>query len=217
MSMPKKENITKYQQLIFDKIEPKIYPWRFITDPYKVLISEFMLHRTRANQVVPVYCSVIEKYPTIDTFVQEKPEILTDQMESLGLFWRITGMIKAIEILFKQFNQVPSDYASLIEVEGIGPYIAGAVVCFSKNKPMALIDTNTVRVTGRVFGLDLRGEARRRKIVKETIEFVTPENNPRRYYYSLIDLAHQICHKTNPDCQNCPINLICQFYQSTPA
>lgn len=27
------------------------YPWRETTDPYRIIVAEFMLHRTRADQV----------------------------------------------------------------------------------------------------------------------------------------------------------------------
>ena len=76
---------------------------------------------------------------------------------------------------------------------------------FSKNEPVTLIDTNTVRVTGRVLGLDLSGEARRRKEVKEAIAEIVDPKNPRDFYYSMIDLAHNICTPSKPDCRNCPL------------
>ena len=31
------------------------YPWRKTTDPFKILIAEMMLQRTKADQVRPVY------------------------------------------------------------------------------------------------------------------------------------------------------------------
>ena len=41
------------------------YPWRHTREPYRIMIAEFMLHRTRADQVVPVYIEFIGKYPDV--------------------------------------------------------------------------------------------------------------------------------------------------------
>lgn len=198
-------------QKILSTVDIKNYPWRYLEDPYKILISEFMLHRTRADQVAPVFEVFIKTHPTIISFFEDKRESIKEQLDSLGLFWRIRKMIGAINELYDSYSNVPADYEALIRIDGIGPYIAGAVVCFSKNQPVALIDTNTVRVVGRVFGLDLEGEPRRRKEVRETIEDVTPNENPREFYYAMIDLAHELCHINNPDCEICPLKTICTY------
>jgi len=211
MAVPEYSKIKAYHKSLKENIEPKNYPWRFVNDPYKVLVSEFMLHRTRADQVAPVYEAFIERYPDIEDFVQEREDAIFDQLKSLGLFWRINGLIRAVNQLYENYREIPLDYGILIEIEGIGPYIAGAVVCFAANKPLPLIDTNTVRVVGRVFGLDLRGEARRRKEIKNAIAATTPDENLRSYYYSVIDLAHEICHVKKPECSHCPLKKICEF------
>jgi A/G-specific adenine glycosylase len=124
-------------------------------------------------------------------------------------------MIKALNYLWENYHEVPTDFDQLISVEGIGQYIAGATVCFSKNEPVVLVDTNTVRVVGRVFGLDLSGEARRRKSVIATISETCHPERPRDYYYALIDFAHTVCTPRNPDCMNCPLlDIPCSFGKS---
>lgn len=211
MAVPEYSKIKAYHRLLEENVEPKDYPWRFIDDPYKVLVSEFMLHRTRADQVVPVYEAFIERYTDIEGFVQESDEAIFDKLKSLGLYWRIHGLIRAVNQLYEKYKRIPVDYDALIEIAGIGPYIAGAVVCFAGDQPVPLIDTNTVRVVGRVFGLDLTGEARRRKEIKETISATTPDENPREYYYCVIDMAHDLCHSKTPECSRCPLIKICEF------
>ena len=195
-------------------VQPKYYPWRNTDDPYQIFISEIMLHRTRASQVAPVYEKFIEEYPTIHNFVNEKEEVIEEKIKSLGLFWRIEGLIRAVHQLYASYGEIPVDYEKLTAIQGVGPYIAGAVVCFASNQPMTLIDTNTVRVIGRVFGLNLEGEARRRKEVRETLALTTPEENPKRYYYCIIDLAHDICHVRDPECERCPLKNICEYFES---
>jgi A/G-specific adenine glycosylase len=107
---------------------------------------------------------------------------------------------------------IPLDLVKLQSVEGIGPYIAGATICFATNTPVTLIDTNSVRVVGRVWGLNLGGEARRRKSVVDMIAAACDPQDPRNYYYALIDLAHTVCYPKTPDCKVCPLlTLPCNF------
>ena len=44
------------------------YPWRGTRDPYRVLVSEFMLQQTQAARVVPAYRAFVRRFPTdVDT------------------------------------------------------------------------------------------------------------------------------------------------------
>ena len=110
------------------------FPWRDIDDPYKILVSEFMLHRTRALQVEPVYSTFIEDYPSLELFSQAKPQDIKEELSTLGLSWRIDNLINALREIHNKYDSVPSNYDILISFHGIGQYIAGATVCFSSNQ-----------------------------------------------------------------------------------
>jgi A/G-specific adenine glycosylase len=188
------------------------FPWRYSNDPYKILISEFMLHRTQTQQVFPIFEKFLLVYPSLSSLVKSDPDEIRQLLNPLGLDWRIDGMISALFTLWSTYGEIPMDYDKLVSIRGIGQYIAGATLCFSTDRPFTLIDTNMVRVIGRVLGLDLTGEARRRQSVIRAIASTVPPDHPRDFYYTLIDLAQLICHPRNPDCQNCPLSEIpCEY------
>lgn len=210
----KAEYINEFREKIVAWGEENIrrFPWRYQKSRYRVLVSEFMLHRTQAQQVLPVYKSFIELYPSLRKFFSTYNKNVNDILMPLGLNWRIEGMLSALHNIWIQFHGVPRDFEKLMSVPGIGKYIAGATICFTQNIPITLIDTNIVRITGRVFGLSLQGEARRRKEMVDTIRCICDPINPRGFYYGLIDLAHLICFPKKPDCNLCPfVNLPCSF------
>lgn len=176
-----------------------------------------MLHRTQAKQVVMVYEQFISLYPTLEAVAHADEQRVQAVLKPLGLHWRINGMINALSHLWAVYREVPLDREKLMSVEGIGAYIAGATICFTGNEPVALIDTNTVRVIGRLFGLDLSGEARRRKEVIRAIADSTDPARPRDYYYAMIDLAHHICTARSPACHKCPLfDLPCTYGNNRP-
>jgi A/G-specific adenine glycosylase len=198
--------------LTWGKENIRNYPWRFSTDPYAVLVSEFMLHRTQTRQVVPIYQEFMHVFPTLADYAAADEETIFNILTHLGLRWRITGMMDALTELWKVYGEVPVGVEWLLGIHGIGQYIAGATFCFTQNLPITLIDNNIVRVVGRVFGLDLSGEARRRKTVIEGITRVCDPEDPRFFYYAMIDLAHILCRPTRPECDLCPLQNVPCIY-----
>ncbi|MHB0988421.1 MAG: hypothetical protein ACYC3P_07145 [Bellilinea sp.] len=183
----------------------RAYPWRYSRDPYIVLVSEFMLHRTQTRQVEPIFTRFISAFPTLADYARAPEGQAEALLQPLGLRWRIVGMQHALDTLWEKYGHVPADYEKLIAIRGIGQYIAGATVCFTTNQPFTIVDSNIVRVIGRIDDLDLSGEARRKKPVIQAIANACDPLHPRDFFYALIDLAHQICGPEHPACQDCPL------------
>lgn len=191
----------------------RAFPWRLTRDPYKILLSEVMLHRTQAIQVVPVYEKFITTYPDLYTLAQASKSELHTALYSLGLRWRIDLIQQMTADLFKRFNGiVPAEKEDLLSLPGVSEYIAGAVRCFTWNLSDTLADTNTVRVVGRLFGLEVKDSSRRNKRFQELLSVLLHPNEPRLYNYALLDLADKICKKKQPpDCPRCPLLPLCRF------
>jgi len=107
---------------------------------------------------------------------------------------------------------VPCDKADLLSLPGVSEYIAGAVRCFAWNQPEPLIDTNTVRVAGRLFGLETKDSSRRNRRFRELIAALVDPDEPRAYNYAMLDLADQVCMKKRPpECGKCPVRKHCVY------
>ena len=189
------------------------FPWRLTEEPYRILMAEAMLHRTRAPQVVPVYTCFIERYPSLTELAQATKEDLHDMLYSLGLRWRIDLIYEMVVELMKRYGEhVPQDKAALLSLPGVSEYIAGALRCFAWNLTEPLIDTNTVRVVGRLFGLEIKDSSRRNRRFRELIGALVDPDEPRAYNYSLLDLADQVCmKKRQPECSRCPVQMHCRY------
>jgi A/G-specific adenine glycosylase len=172
-----------------------------------------MLHRTQALQVLPVYSRFVERYPDATSLAQASVEDLHEQLFSLGLRWR-TGLIHAMaaEIRDRFDGRIPKEKDDLLSLPGVSEYIASAVRCFAWNLPEPIIDTNTVRVVGRLFGLEIKDSSRRNRRFRELISALVDPENPRAYNYALLDHAHLICHKRRaPECTRCPVQTHCLY------
>lgn len=189
------------------------FPWRLTEDSYRILIAEVLLHRTQAPQVVPGYERFIECYPDVPELASASKEELHDALYSLGLHWRIDLIQEMTTKLIEHFGgQVPRGKADLLSLPGVSQYIASAVRCFAWNQPEPLIDTNTVRVIGRLFGLETKDSSRRNRRFRELITALVDPDEPRAYNYALLDLADEICMKKRPpECGWCPVQEWCVY------
>jgi A/G-specific adenine glycosylase len=193
------------------------YPWRQRRSPYRVAIAEIMLRRTRADQVVAVYRSFLDAFPTLEDAAAADPARIRSMLWSLGLAWRADTLVTFLKEARARFHdQLPTDPSVLRTLTGVGDYVAAAIACFSANLPVALLDTNIVRVLGRIFGVDIRGEARRRRSMRELAERALDATRPADYHYAVLDFGARICVATNPRCEICPFSVdgLCDYYQA---
>jgi A/G-specific adenine glycosylase len=188
------------------------FPWRDTHDPFKILIAEILLHRTRAEQVVPLYRIFFEKYPDIHSITQSSPDELAKSLRSAGLNWRwrlLHAMSVDIETRFD--GQIPRDFGDLTSLPGVSHYIASSLRCFAFGYPDVLLDTNTVRVSGRILGLPITDSSRRSVLFREILERLMDTAQCRDFNFALIDFAAKVC-RPKPIHEQCPIKGNCKFY-----
>ncbi len=190
------------------------YPWRNESSPYRIMIAEFMLQRTRANQVLPVYINFINMYQDIFALSIADIKDVDRSIESLGLKWRASHFKKAAEYIVNEYSgDIPSNKEDLLKVPGIGEYISGAILAVAFSKKSCIVDSNIARVLNRFFGLRLEGEIRRKKeIVKLSCELFNCED-PKTVLFAIIDFSASICTPLNPKHQICPLKEKCKFYK----
>ncbi len=208
-----KELDAGYQILKWWEYKRRDYPWRNTGDPYYVLVAEILLHRTRADQVVPVYIRFVNEFPDIRSVANSSVEKIKDILKPLGLTWRAELLHQmALEILEKSNGEILPDKNWLKSLPGVSDYIASAVLCFAFGLSEALLDTNTVRITGRLFGIPITDSSRRSKKFRNIYESIMDRNNPREFNLAMIDFGAIVCRAQKPLCSECPVKDMCFYY-----
>jgi len=187
------------------------YPWRNTSDPYRILVAEIMLQRTKADQVVPLYLSFLEKFPSIEILTEGSEEEINKYFAHLGLRWRADRILRmAHEIATKFDGKLLGNRKELLSIPGIGEYIADAILVFAYGERRAILDANICRIIERVFSLAPRGEARRNPEFRRMADRLLPRRGAREYNFAMIDLASLVCLPRNPKCNICPLGDICE-------
>jgi len=192
------------------------FPWRETRDPYRVLIAEILLHRTRADQVVPIYKLFLKRFPNIQTLAKSTPDELAELYHSAGLYWRWKLLHSmAVEIKVRFQGKIPDAFEDLTSLSGVSHYTASALRCFAFGYPEAILDTNTVRVAGRLLGLPITDSSRRSVLFRTVLQFLIDLEYPRDFNFALIDFAAIVCRAKSPCQGECPLQSYCHFYRES--
>jgi A/G-specific adenine glycosylase len=188
------------------------FPWRKNHDPYLILVAEIMLQRTRAEQVVPVFDCFRRSFPTPKDLVEASPNKILKCIASLGLRKRAVGLKRlALKLVSDYEGKVPRTQKELLELFGVGHYVANAVlsVAFEKNVPA--IDSNFARVLKRVFSLKTSTIPQKDKnIILFANNLVSHvDGNFKIFNWAIIDFSNMMCLPRKPKCPICPLNSIC--------
>lgn len=191
----------------------RAFPWRYIFDPYKVLVSEFLLQQTDAAKVIKVYKDILEDYPTISDLSNADPNQLKIYFLKLGLFFRSERLIKAANQIKEQYaGIIPIEKTELKKLHGVGDYISSAVLCFGYNKAQAIVDTNIIRIFERCFGIkSSSSRPRTDKAIWAFAEEILPVQNYADYNYALLDFAALVCTARKPKCAECFFGQNCEM------
>jgi A/G-specific adenine glycosylase len=201
-----------YRLLVWWETNQRDYPWRSTRDPYRIIIAEFLLHRTRADQVVPLYNRLISTYPDIPSLANASRVDLHEMLFSAGLRWRIDLLLETARDIESQFaGKVPVERKELESLPGVGPYIAAAVRTFAHGIPDTILDTNTVRIAARVFDFPLTDSSRRSRSVIALMDSLLDRIRPREFNLALLDLGALVCRPKQPLCAQCPVQPLCAY------
>lgn len=191
------------------------FPWRYKQSDFHSLVSEVLLQRTRAEQVVPVFKRFCEGFPDISSLASSSENKIKEIIEPLGLHWRAKQLM-SLGILIKneKNGKIPNRFEELIKIPSVGPYVASAYISLHKNIFSPIIDSNVVRFYGRIFGFSIGPETRRKKWFFGLAEKLTPTKKFKIYNYAVLDFTRLIC-KPRPNCKNCTLRNKCNYYKDS--
>ena len=158
-----------------------------------------------------VYGDFVQKYPTPESILNTPKEELADDIGSLGLQKRTRYFRETSEQLVENYDSsVPNTRSELLELQGVGEYTATSVLAHAFGKDVAAVDTNVARILSRVFGLDC-GDTPEASENWELADELLPSGRSCDYIHALIDCGAEVCTASNPNCESCPLERICEY------
>jgi len=197
--------------------EARDLPWRKrLDEPYAVWVAETMLQQTQAASVGRRYEEWMGRYPTLGDLARSDLDQVLVLWQGLGYYGRAARLHAAARrLVLERHGQLPCDLASLMRLEGVGPYTAAAIMAIAFNQPEPAIDGNARRVLARVCG-ERVASARRSADARLAAVWraMVPPGGARDFAQALMDLGSFICTPAAPRCVECPIARGCEGYRS---
>lgn len=202
----------------FDRIRRDL-PWRVNRTPYRVWISEIMLQQTQVITVIDYFNHWLSKWPDIESLAQASEDEVLKAWEGLGYYSRARNILKTAKLVYQSDSkELPTSYAELIKLPGIGSYTAAAIASYTAKEKVAAIDANVLRVTSRLLAKDwtagdIKSIRECKNLHEETMNFFPDSFHPGKWNEALIELGALCCQAKQTSCSQCPLSSNCLAFQ----
>ncbi|HEY0386440.1 MAG TPA: hypothetical protein VGC64_10530, partial [Pyrinomonadaceae bacterium] len=149
---PEGERIQAINEALLQWGPVRDFPWRKKhIPPFRILITEILLTRTRAEAVAKVFENLWRNFPTPEVLASAPVTEIADVIAPLGLSKR-AEMLRLCARYVVTAGGVPKDRSELLRMPGIGSYVADAVQVFAFGLPVIPVDAVIGRVLRRLLG-----------------------------------------------------------------
>ena len=189
-------------------------PWQNNPTPYRVWVSEIMLQQTQVATVEGYFDRFMESFPDVSALANASQDDVLHHWSGLGYYSRARNLHKAAQqIVTEHAGELPETLEELLELAGIGPSTAGAILSLSMNQRQPILDGNVKRVLARVFCVEgWTGSTANLKRLWELTEVVTPQARVANYTQAIMDLGATLCTRSRPRCEDCPLQSGCEAF-----
>jgi A/G-specific adenine glycosylase len=213
--MPAPSNALSFKRLLLRwfRHAGRDLPWRATRDPYRVLVSEFMLQQTQVSRVAQYYPRFLQRYPTVHDLANAGARSVREAWDGLGYYRRAENLHRLAQVVVKRHDgRVPDRLEVLRTLPGVGPYTAAAVATFAYQKRAAPVDTNVARVLRRVFRPRLPAGTSGERAIQKLAHVVLPHRSRAAWEFNqaLMDLGATVCKARKPECPRCPVRGSCR-------
>lgn len=171
-----------------------------------------MLQQTQVNTVIPYYLRFMERFPTVTDLARATTDQVLHLWTGLGYYARARNLHDAAKtVVAERQGRFPGSVEGLMELPGIGKSTAGAIVALAMNTRAAILDGNVKRVLTRFHGIEgWPGQAKTNRQLWDLAESKLPEQDIASYTQAMMDLGATVCTRSNPTCEECPLNDDCE-------
>lgn len=190
------------------------FPWREPgrVTPWSIVLTEILLRKTGAAVVAQRLPAFLTAYPSPERLLAAGEDTLVADLAPFGLRYQRAVQLRllAAALMARHGGAVPVTLEALLALPGIGRYAATATLVYGFGLPGAAVDTNIVRLLGRLFGIrSVMLEARKDRRFWELAARLASRRQSKAFNWAMLDLAALVCTPQSPACAACPLRRWC--------
>ncbi len=178
--------------------------------PYEALVATILSAQCTDQRVNIITQELFKNYNEPEKMIQLSEEELKEKIKSCGLANnKAKNILGATRLIIDNFNsEVPRTKKEIMTLPGVGSKTANVVLANAYGVPGLGVDTHVNRVSLRI---GLSSGKTVKKVEEELCELI-PEELWIKAHHWLIWHGRDICKARNPNCQDCIIKEVCQYY-----
>jgi A/G-specific adenine glycosylase len=187
-------------------------PWQGSRDPYRIWVSEIMLQQTQVSSVIPYFQRFMSRFPDVAVLAAADEDDVLGHWSGLGYYARARNLHRAARLIADVHGGAfPREAARIAELPGVGRSTAAAVAAFAFGERGAILDGNVKRVLARWLGVrGWPGDPSVQASLWREAENLLPPTDIEAYSQGLMDLGSQVCTRSKPACDACPVKADCR-------
>jgi A/G-specific adenine glycosylase len=189
------------------------FPWRDDSyDAYRLLVTEILLQRTRAETVNSFVDNFFQAYPSWE-FLAEATEVqIAEALRGIGLQSRRAATLSMLSKHVVANNcEMPNKRSDIEALPGVGQYIANAVELLVHGRSRPLLDTNMSRVIERYLRPRQLADIRHDPWLQAAAQYFVEQGDAKIINWAVLDLGALVCKPGKPSCGVCPLQDECSF------
>lgn len=180
--------------------------------PFELLVATMLSAQTTDVTVNKVTEKLFKKYNKPQDFMSLSQQELEEYIKICGFYKnKAKNIIETSKMLVEKYNgEVPQSLEELTKLKGVGRKTANVVLSNAFSQDAIAVDTHVFRVSNRI------GFANSDDVLETEMQLmeVIPKEWWSRAHHLLIWHGRNICTARKPKCQECEINLFCNYYTS---
>lgn len=180
--------------------------------PFELLIATILSAQCTDKRVNLVTPALFRRAKGPEQILKLGEKGLVSFIKTCGLYQaKAKNILATCQKLVQEFSgQVPDSLEALTELPGVGRKTANVVLSNAFDTPAIAVDTHVFRVSRRL-GL-ARGKNPHQ--VELELQKAIPQKDWSEAHHLLIAHGRGLCSARSPQCEACPLNSECHYFQS---
>ncbi len=208
--MAKTTDWAKAFQPLLKKYTKRKHPLDY-KNRYQLVVMIILAAQSSDKAINDLAPALFNTYPTFEALSKASPEDLFPYINSVRNFGNKAKWLVELARAVGAEENIPATMDTLTELPGIGRKSANVIIRESGGKAEGIVvDLHVIRVVPRLGIIQSENPA--------TIERTLMEILPQKYWgdigMCISFLGREICRPTNPKCEECVMNSVCDYYTS---
>lgn len=204
----------KYDDFIayFEKNMPVAESELHYENPYQLIVAVILSAQCTDKRVNMTTPALFERYPDPLSLSLSSVEEVYSYIKSISYpNNKAKNLVAMAKSLIANFDgEVPQDVEELQTLPGVGRKTANVVASVAFNKPAMAVDTHVFRVSARI-GLTVNAK-NPLESERQLVQYIPESVIPKAHHWLILH-GRYVCKARKPDCDNCGIASMCDYFQ----